>query len=165
MHRNQPQLGIPKFLNIRFISLLLTIMGIAMIIGGLLVIVADRVLPTNADAARSTWFFAIQNVDQTFGFPLSTNDMISNSITSVGIATSIIGLTLLVLREGLRAKKKSALWIAIIIFALATFFDMVAFLYQGLLGAPASAPGAIINGLMLYVLLRDRELFTRTSPK
>ena len=61
--RNQPQLRIPRFLDTHFVSLLLTIFGIAMGIGGLLLIIADATLPMNADAARSTSFFAIQNVD------------------------------------------------------------------------------------------------------
>jgi lysylphosphatidylglycerol synthetase-like protein (DUF2156 family) len=104
-------------------------------------------------------------LDQILGFPLPINEMINNSITAVGIATSIIGLDLLIVSQGLRAKNKLALWIAMIILALATYFDMVSFLFQGLLGAPTSAPGAIINGLVLYVLLKDRESFTETSTK
>jgi lysylphosphatidylglycerol synthetase-like protein (DUF2156 family) len=165
MHRNQIQLGIPRFLNIRFVSLLLTIIGIATVIGGLVLIIADSALPITADTARSISFSTIQGLDQILGFPLPINEMINNSITAVGIATSIIGLDLLIVSQGLRAKNKLALWIAMIILALATYFDMVSFLFQGLLGAPTSAPGAIINGLVLYVLLKDRESFTETSTK
>ena len=140
-------------------------MGIAMVIGGLFLIIIDTTLPINADTARSTSFFAIQSMDQVLGFPLPIDEMINDSITAVGIATSIIGLDLLIVSQGLRAKNKLALWIAIVILALATFFDVVSFLFQGIIGAPASVPGAVINGLALYVLLKDRESFTRASTE
>lgn len=165
MRRNQLQLGISRPQNIHFVSLLLTIFGIAMVIGGVFSIVADITLPMNADTARSNLFFTLQSVDQILGFPLPANEMINNSITIVGISTCVIGLDLLVVSVGLRAKNKLALWIAIIILALAAYFDVVSFLFQGLLGAPASVPGAIINVLVLYVLLKNRESFKRTSTE
>ena len=165
MHRNQLRRGIPTFLDIHLVSLLLSIMSIAMVIGGLFLIIADTALPVNADTARSTSFFAIQSMDQVLGFPLPIDEMINDSITAVGIATSIIGLDLLIVSQGLRARNKLALWVAIVILVLATFFDVVSFLFQGILGAPASAPGAVINGMVLYVLLKDRESFTRASAE
>jgi hypothetical protein len=165
MRRNQLQLGIPRFLNTRFVSLLLAIIGFAMIIGGLLSIIADAALPMSADTARSNSFFIIQSVDQILGFPLPVNEMINTSLTAVGIATSVAGSDLVVVSLGLRAKNKLAMWAAMLILVLATYFDLVSFLFQGLLGAPASAPGAIINGLVLYLLLKNRESFTRTSTR
>jgi hypothetical protein len=53
-----------------------------------------------------------------------------------------------------------ALWVAVIIFALATFFDFTLFLLQGIIGAPASLPGTFINGVIVYVLIEDRKWFT-----
>jgi lysylphosphatidylglycerol synthetase-like protein (DUF2156 family) len=166
MSRSQPQLDISKFLDTRFFTLLLAIMGIAMFVGGLYLIIADKTLPLSADTARSTSFFAVQIVVQILGYPLPTNEMISDSISAVGIATLVVSLDVLIISLGLWFKSKLALWIAMIVIALAAYFDFVSFLYQGLMGAPASAPGVIINGLMIYVLMRDRESFKGIStPK
>jgi len=165
MRRNQLQLSVSRHINIRFVSSFLTIFGIVMVVGGLLSIVADMTLPMNADTVRSNLFFALQCVDQIFGFPLPVNEMINNSITAVGISTSVIGLDLLVVSLGLRARNRLALWIAMIMLALAAYFDMVSFLFQGLLGAPASVPGVIINGLVLYVLLKKRESFKKVATE
>jgi len=159
MPKTRVQLGIPRFLDIRFVSFLFAIIAISMIFVGVLSIVSDAILPINADATRSTIFIALQSIDQILGFPLPVNQMVNTSITSIGIATSITGLDLLVICRGLRVKSRLALWIAVVTLILAAYFDVVSFLFQGLLGAPMSVPGALINGLVLYVLIKRRELF------
>jgi len=159
MSKAQIQLRLSRFADMRFVSVLLAIIATIMVFGGLFSAISDAILPVNADTTRPSVFIYLQTIDQILGFPLPVNEMANTSITSLGIATSVIGLDLLVISQGLRTKNRLALWIAIVVLLLATYFDVVSFLFHGLLGAPMSALGATVNGLMFYALVKSRRLF------
>jgi lysylphosphatidylglycerol synthetase-like protein (DUF2156 family) len=158
--RNQIKLGLLKFLRVKVVSLLSMIVGSAMLGGGLLLIFVDLTV-AESDALRNIALSSVQTFEQGFGFPLPLYEFADNSISAIGIATWIVGFDLLMVSLGLLVRSKMALWIATIIFALATFFDFALFLLQGIMGAPLSVPGTLINGLMVYVLIKDRKWFTR----
>ena len=153
-HRQQSE-GI---FTTRYLVLLLAVLGGIMLIGGSYTILADRVLPLSADATRTSTSFAMQAMDETLGFPLPTNYMVSESLSAIGFSTLLIGVDLLVLSVGIRAKNKLATWVALFILVLAVFFDFVAFLYQGILGAPMSVPGMLINALGANILVKNRPI-------
>jgi lysylphosphatidylglycerol synthetase-like protein (DUF2156 family) len=157
---NQIRLGLQKFLRARVVSLLSTIAGSVMLVGGVLLIFVDLTV-AESDAIRNVALSYVQTFEQVIGFPLPSYGFANNSLSAIGIATCIVGFDLLMVSLGLLVRSKMARWIAIVIFALATFFDFALFLLQGIMGAPASLPGTFINGLMVYVLLKDQKWFTR----
>jgi lysylphosphatidylglycerol synthetase-like protein (DUF2156 family) len=135
------------------------IAGSVMLIGGFLLILVGFTVAESC-TLRNIALSAIQTFEQVIGFPLPLYEFANNSLPAIGIATCIIGFDLLMVSFGLLVRSKMARWIAIVIFALATFFDFSLFLLQGVLGAPASLPGSFINGLMVYVLMKDQKWFT-----
>jgi len=159
---SQIKLDLQKFIRVRIVSLLSIIAGFVMFVGGLLLVYVDLNV-AESDALRNTALSSVQTFEQIIGFPLPMYEFANNSISAIGIATCIVGVDLLILSLGLMVRSMIAKWIATIIFTLATFFDFALFLLQGLLGAPAALPGTIINGLIVYVLLKDRKWFTEES--
>lgn len=158
LDRAQIQSLLSKFLKAKVVSRLSMIAGGVMLIGGLLLIFIDSAT-AESDSFRNIALSAVQTVEQVFGFPLPSYGFANNSISAIGIVALIVGVDLLMISLGLSVRSKIARWIAAIIFSLATFFDFSLFLLQGLLGAPAALPGTLINGLMVYILLKDRKWF------
>jgi lysylphosphatidylglycerol synthetase-like protein (DUF2156 family) len=148
-----------KFRRAKVVSLLSMIAGSVMFVGGLLLIFLD-LSSAASDALRNIALLTVQTFEQAIGFPLPMYELASSSLSAIGIATWIVGFDLLMVSFGLLVRSRAARWIAIVIFTLATFFDFTLFLLQGLLGAPASLPGTLINGSMVYILVKDQEWFT-----
>lgn len=162
LERFQIRLDLRKFLRVKVVSLISIVAGSVMLIGGLLLIFVDLFV-AESDALRNIALSSVQTFEQIIGFPLPVYGFTNNSMSAIGIATVVVGFDLLMVSIGLSVRSKMARWIAIIVFALATFFDFALFLLQGLVGAPASLPGTLINGLMVYALMKDRNWFTRES--
>jgi lysylphosphatidylglycerol synthetase-like protein (DUF2156 family) len=157
---NQIKLGLLKSLRARVVSLLSMIAGSVMLVGGFLLILVDFTV-AESGTLRNIALSAIQTFEQVIGFPLPLYEFANNSLSAIGIATCIIGFDLLMVSFGLLVQSKMARWIAIVIFALAAFFDFSLFLLQGVLGAPVSLPGSFINGLIVYILMKDQKWFTK----
>jgi lysylphosphatidylglycerol synthetase-like protein (DUF2156 family) len=157
--RNEIKVDLLKFLRAKVVSLVSMIAGSAMLVEGLLLIFVDLTV-TESDTLRNVALSSVQTLEQVIGFPLPLYGFANNSLSAIGTATGIVGFDLLMVSLGLWVRSKMALWIATIIFALATFFDFALFLLQGLIGAPASLPGTFINGLIVYALMKDRKWFT-----
>jgi len=160
--REQISTDFLRFLKAKTVSRLSMIAGTVMLFGGLLLIGIDYNLGAS-DPLRNIALLSVQSFEQIIGFPLPVNGFALNSISAVGVATSISGFDLLAVSLGLSVHSRSALWVGTIIFTLATFFDFTLFLLMGLLGAPVSLPGTIVNLLMAYTLVKDRKLFTEES--
>jgi uncharacterized protein YhhL (DUF1145 family) len=156
------KLGVPRqftgIFTIRLSAVLFAAMSVIMLVGSSYTILADRILPMSADATRTSIAFLMQIVDETMGFPLPTNYMVNESLSAIGFSTLLVGLDLLVLSISIRAKNKPTWWSALLILALAIFFDFVAFLYQGVIGAPMSVPGMAINALTANILIKNRPI-------
>lgn len=154
------KLGLMKFSTVKVVSLVSIITGLVMLSEGFVLIFLDLAVATSSTLSQAALFW-VQTLQQVIGFPLPSYGFNNNSNSAIGIATCIIGFDLLMVSFGLFVRSKIARWIATAIFGLATFFDFTLFLLQGLLGAPASLPGILINGLFVYILLKDHEWFSK----
>jgi hypothetical protein len=89
------------------------------------------------------------------GIPFELGDLInSGGLTLVGIALWVVGFDVLLVGLGLWARSKLAKWVALMVFSVAAFFDLVQFLLLGLLGSPSSVIGIFVNGLIVYLLTK-----------
>jgi lysylphosphatidylglycerol synthetase-like protein (DUF2156 family) len=159
LERIKARLGILNIPRAKGISLLSVIAGSLMLFEGFLLIFIDATVAESSILRNVALSFA-QTFEQVIGFPLPVLGFAHNSLSAIGIAACIVGFDLLMVSIGLLVQSKMALWVATVIFALATFFDFTLFLLQGIMGAPASMPGTFINGLIVYVLIEDRKWFT-----
>jgi lysylphosphatidylglycerol synthetase-like protein (DUF2156 family) len=159
LERNKVKLGIFNIPRAKVISLLSVIAGSLTLVEGLLLIFIDATV-AESDILRNVALSFVQTFEQVIGFPLPVYEFAYNSLSAIGIAACIVGFDLLIVSIGLLVRSKMALWVATVIFALATFFDFTLFLLQGIIGAPASLPGTFINGVIVYVLIEDRKWFT-----
>ncbi|HVP26296.1 MAG TPA: hypothetical protein VMT26_01345 [Candidatus Bathyarchaeia archaeon] len=146
-------------MKLKLAFVMLIIAGSAMLIGGLILLLLD-LTTAESSSLRSIVLFSVEAIEQTAGFPLPTYEFVNNSISAVGLAALTVGLDLLLLSIGLLVRSRMALWIAMIIFTLAAFFDFTTFLLEGVIGAPLSPIGTLINGLVVGVLMKNRKWFT-----
>jgi hypothetical protein len=128
--------------------------GVVLLVGGLFITILSASLPTKVSGVDSMTRSIVFVMGLIPGIPLSFGDLVNNGLAIVGIVSWIIGFDVLLVGLGLWAKNKFAKWVALVIFALAAYFDFVQFLFLGLLGSPSSVIGTLINGLIVYLLFK-----------
>jgi hypothetical protein len=128
--------------------------GVVLLVGGLFVTILAASLPAKVSGVDSMAQSIVFVMGQIPGIPLSLGDLINNGLATVGIVSWIIGFDILLVGLGLWTKNKFAKWVALAIFSLAAYFDLVQFLFLGLLGSPSSVIGSSVNGLIVYLLTK-----------
>jgi len=94
-------------------------------------------------------------IGQIPGIPFEFDDLVnSGGLTSVGIALWVVGFDSLLVGLGLWARSKIAKYVGLMFFGAATFFDLVQFLFLGLLGSPSSFLGILVNGSIAYLFTK-----------
>ena len=129
-------------------------LGIVLLIVGLLLMILDASLPAMVDETVFTDHSAALFLQMIPGIPVSIIDMKDNSISAIGLVSWVIGLDVFFVGLGLGMKYKMARWIAMIIFALAAYFDFEQFLLFGFMGSPTATVGLILNGTIVYFLTK-----------
>lgn len=149
--------AIPQFLQYYAgdaLFLLLATIGVVLLTGGLAIVI----LAATTSAASNDLILLQQSIAKTLsvipGIPLNINDLNGYGLTATGLTTWIIGINLLAISLGLWRKNFFAKWAAILIFALASYFNFVQFILSGLAGAPLAIIGLVSNGLIFYMLWR-----------
>jgi hypothetical protein len=129
--------------------------GVISLVGGLSIVLFAASLPakvSGVDAAIASVVFVMSQIP---GIPFELGDLInSGGLTLVGIALWVVGFDVLLVGLGLWARSKLAKWVALMVFSVAAFFDLVQFLLLGLLGSPSSVIGIFVNGLIVYLLTK-----------
>jgi len=124
--------------------------GVVLLISGLALMLADSSLISQmplSDTAVSTAAGVISWVP---GVPFNTNELIIFSVTTAGLVAWIAGIDLLLIGLGTWVKHRIAHLSAVIMFGLATIFQFQQFVTLGIIGAPASITGLIVNGIITY---------------
>ena len=146
-----PRVQFDKTTLKRAVSLVTVALGYLLIVGGLFTIVLSASLPTktaDTDPTVQSVTFAMSQIP---GIPLNLRDLATDGLTTIGLVSWIIGLNILFIGMGLVVGHRFAKWIAMGVFALATFFNFTAFLTQGVLGSSGAFVGIFINGLFVYL--------------
>jgi hypothetical protein len=132
-------------------------LGVTLAVGGIFLIISDMTT-VNPLTVKSTTKSMANIIDMFPGVPFSMSwpyDLVSSGITTVGLVTWIMGIDILLVGLGLWTRHKLAKMIGIVVFGLATCFDFMQFLFFGVSGAPVAVFGAVINGLIVYLLLTN----------
>jgi hypothetical protein len=142
--------------NIADILFVVTVtVGVISLVGGLSIVLLAASLPAKVSGVDATTKSVVFVMSQIPGIPFELSDLInSGGLTWVGIALWVVGFDVLLIGLGLWARSKLAKWVALIVFSVATFFDLVQFLLLGLLGSPSSVIGIFGNGLIVYLLTK-----------
>jgi lysylphosphatidylglycerol synthetase-like protein (DUF2156 family) len=120
--------------------------GVVLIVGGLYLMIID---PTSSTQATQTLVSVVGWVP---GIPFYIGNLANLGGSTVGLVSWLIGLDLLLVGLGLWVRHKLARFTALVIFALAAFFQFVEFLYLGILGAPTSVLELCIDAILIYFL-------------
>jgi lysylphosphatidylglycerol synthetase-like protein (DUF2156 family) len=126
-------------------------LGVLLLVAGLLIIILSASLPAQASDVDSTTQSIVFVMSQIPGVPLNFNDLANGSLTMIGMVSWIIGLDIILIGLGLRARSRFAKWIAMGVFVIAAFFDLVTFLNVGILGSFGAFIGIFINGFFVYL--------------
>lgn len=128
------------------ISKLIITFGVVLIIGGLYLMISD---PAGQTSATQTM---ISTVNWIPGIPFYMGSLASSGASASGLTSWLVGLDLLLVGLGLWVRHKLARFVALIIFALAAFFQFVQFLYNGIAGAPVSVLELCVEAVFIYFL-------------
>ena len=145
----------------RAVSLVFYFSGVTMFIGGLTMMLLSQV---------GAWNTVVESVSHSFllgvgalpGVPFSVADLTGNGAAIIGLIIWVVGLDELLLGLGLWAGHKLALWIAVVLATLATFWCFTRFMLVGLLGSPESVIGLLVNSFLLY-LLSKTDVWSRNG--
>ena len=127
--------------------------GVALVIAGLhfmTVYLRASMQGSQTDFAVSS---AVSALDWIPGIPFYIGDLANFSLTAIGLVSWILGISLVLVGLGLRAKHQLARLAASAIFASAAFFQFVQFLLLGILGSPTSVIELCVDGVIVYLLL------------
>jgi lysylphosphatidylglycerol synthetase-like protein (DUF2156 family) len=139
--------------------------GAVLLVGGLSITIIASSLPAKVSDVASIEQPVLGVLGLIPGVPLSIGDVANCGLTATGMVAWIIGLDILIVGLGLRAKNKLAKWMAFGIFGLAAYFSFQQLLLSGLFGATNAAVSLVANALILYLLWKvdfahiDKTLF------
>jgi hypothetical protein len=138
------------------ITKLIITFGAVLIVGGLYLMLnnASALSPAQSSVATQT---AVSAVSWVPGIPFSTADLSTSGIPIIGLVTWLVGIDLVIVGLGLWARHRFARLAALMIFVLAAAFQLIQFLYSGLVGSPASIVGVLVDGVFAYFLLSRFE--------
>jgi hypothetical protein len=95
---------------------------------------------------------AVSVLDWIPGIPFYIGDLANAAATAVGLVCWILGIDFLLVGLGLWVRHRLARLAALMMFALAAFFQFVQFLLLGILGSPMSIIEFSIDGVFVYLL-------------
>ncbi len=141
------------FLAITSISL-----GVVLIVGGLFLIISEASIFNLIRNSQSATQSMANTIDLIPGVPFSMSwpfELIPFGSGTIGIVTWVFGIDILLVGLGLWVRNKYAKLAAITIFGLAICFDVAQFLFYGFGGAPQAVIGATINGIIVFLLIKN----------
>jgi lysylphosphatidylglycerol synthetase-like protein (DUF2156 family) len=128
------------------ITKLVITFGVVSLIGGVLLMI------TGAGASAQTTQSTVSAFNWIPGTPFSMNNLSNSSVSTIGLASWLVGLDLLLVGLGLWVRHKLARLAAMIIFVLAACFQFVQFIRFGALGAPSSVLQLFVDVIFVYFL-------------
>jgi len=129
------------------ISKLFITFGVALIIGGLYLVIAN---PWSSYQANQS---AASVIDWVPAIPFSTTALVTCSSSTVGLVSWIIGVDLLLLGLGFWVRNNLARLVGLIMITLAAVFQFIDFIQVGIMGSVSSVVVLFVDGLIAYFLL------------
>jgi hypothetical protein len=127
--------------------------GLALIMAGLYFMIVYVRASTQSGQTDLAANSAVSALDWIPGIPFYTGDLANFSFAAIGLVSWILGISLVLVGLGLRAKHTLARLAALAIFASAAFFQFIQFLLLGILGSPTSVIELCADGVIVYFLL------------
>jgi hypothetical protein len=127
--------------------------GVILIVGGLYLMIGNPEAPVYvAQTTRVGNQIILTVVDWIPGIPFSVADLGGLDAVVAGSAYWIVGVDLLLVGLGLWVRHKFARLAGVIIFGVAAFFQFAQLMLSGVLGAPMSIFGFLINSAIAVLL-------------
>jgi hypothetical protein len=143
---------------IDLVALLVLTFSIVLIVGGLVLTTMGGNPPAEGTLAGMSSENAISFVSFIPGIPFNVGDLAKSSVATVGVASWILGIDLMLIGMGLWARHRLARLAALIVFSLALCFQVIQLLILGVLGAPSSITGLIVDAAIIYILFAKFNL-------
>jgi lysylphosphatidylglycerol synthetase-like protein (DUF2156 family) len=128
------------------ITKLVITFGVVSLIGGVSLMI------TGSGASAQTTQSTVSAFNWIPGIPFSINSLSNSSVSTIGLASWLVGLDLLLVGLGLWVRHKLARLAAMIIFVLAACCQFVQFISLGALGAPSSVLQLFVDVIFVYFL-------------
>lgn len=122
--------------------------GVVLIVSGLYLMIVNPGASAQVNGAQQ----AISASDWIPAIPFYIGALTNVSAIAVGSVSWILGVDLVLVGLGLWVRHRFARLAAIMIFALAAFFQFVQFIYLGAMGSPISLVELFIDATFAYLL-------------
>jgi hypothetical protein len=125
---------------------------VVLVVCGLYLMITDASASIQVAQTNSVAKSAVSVLDWIPGIPFYIGDLANATATAVGLVCWILGIDFLLVGLGLWVRHRLARLAALVIFAVAGFFQFVQFLLLGILGSPVSIIELSIDGVFAYLL-------------
>lgn len=132
-----------------YVAKLTITFGVVLIVSGLYLMITNPSASTQASQSLPS---AVSAVDWIPGIPFYVGNLSNVAAITVGSVSWILGVDLLLVGLGLWVRHAVARLAALMLFALAAFFQFVQFLFLGIIGSPTSVAELLIDVAFVYCL-------------
>jgi hypothetical protein len=134
------------------IAKLIITFGVVLIVGGLYLMITNGGASTQI-AQNIAVKSVVSTVDWIPGIPFLIGDLANFSASTVGLVCWFFGVDLLLLGLGIWVRHVFARVTTLMIFFLAACFQLVQFMYFGIIGSPTSIVELLVDGVFVYFLV------------
>ncbi|MCW4005186.1 MAG: hypothetical protein NWF04_01100 [Candidatus Bathyarchaeota archaeon] len=147
------------------LSIVIITLGVMLLVSGVYLMVVGETI-SDPSVHRSSVQAVISIIEWIPGIPILISELAKCSLTTIGIASWVIGINLLLVGLGLWIRHALARIATAVILLVSTALQVIQFMLSGAGGSPSSVFGTIINLTMLYfVLTKFDENTTPTQSK